>query len=319
MRRNLLLSVLVFSLVFFFSKLGFAQTNDFTLQSVDLTLCPNPSGGTVEIDIMINTAVNNVVSVLAPLTVSGTAGAVLDTVLTGGLNSANPPAFLPPSLVSQFSSRIVNPYGPPMLFVAVDFQSGIALPMSGLFCKMFYKVTGPGTIVIDTMTHPIGGPLAMADLNGPIPVTWGGPYVFDVTQTPEQPPVVTCPSFLDKFVNDTISINISATDAGGTPIQGIFLDTISPAPCGSGSFISVSPEPGQDSCWVFSWNAACCPADLYSLTFGVYDDCETTYCSTQVKAQLRANGDVNCDRKVSVSDVVYLINYLFKGGPPPCQ
>lgn len=30
-------------------------------------------------------------------------------------------------------------------------------------------------------------------------------------------------------------------------------------------------------------------------------------------------GDVNCDLKKSVSDVVYLINYLFKGGPPPCN
>ena len=29
-------------------------------------------------------------------------------------------------------------------------------------------------------------------------------------------------------------------------------------------------------------------------------------------------GDANCDGKVSVSDVVYLINYLFKGGPLPC-
>ena len=27
--------------------------------------------------------------------------------------------------------------------------------------------------------------------------------------------------------------------------------------------------------------------------------------------------DNNCDGKTSVSDVVYLINYLFKGGPPP--
>jgi photosystem II stability/assembly factor-like uncharacterized protein len=27
--------------------------------------------------------------------------------------------------------------------------------------------------------------------------------------------------------------------------------------------------------------------------------------------------DANCDGKVSVSDVVYLINYIFKGGPPP--
>jgi hypothetical protein len=30
-----------------------------------------------------------------------------------------------------------------------------------------------------------------------------------------------------------------------------------------------------------------------------------------------AAGDVNCDRIVNVSDVVYLINYLFIGGPPP--
>ena len=29
-------------------------------------------------------------------------------------------------------------------------------------------------------------------------------------------------------------------------------------------------------------------------------------------------GDANCDGYVTVSDVVYLINYLFKGGPPPC-
>jgi len=30
-------------------------------------------------------------------------------------------------------------------------------------------------------------------------------------------------------------------------------------------------------------------------------------------------GDVNCDNKPTVSDVVYLINYLFKGGPLPCD
>jgi len=29
-------------------------------------------------------------------------------------------------------------------------------------------------------------------------------------------------------------------------------------------------------------------------------------------------GDTNCDGKVSISDIVYLINYLFKSGPPPC-
>jgi len=29
-------------------------------------------------------------------------------------------------------------------------------------------------------------------------------------------------------------------------------------------------------------------------------------------------GDVNCDEIINSADVVYLIDYLFKGGPPPC-
>ncbi|MGB2769551.1 MAG: dockerin type I repeat-containing protein, partial [Candidatus Zixiibacteriota bacterium] len=30
-----------------------------------------------------------------------------------------------------------------------------------------------------------------------------------------------------------------------------------------------------------------------------------------------AAGDVNCDGIVDLGDVVYLVNYLFRGGPPP--
>jgi len=30
-------------------------------------------------------------------------------------------------------------------------------------------------------------------------------------------------------------------------------------------------------------------------------------------------GDENCDGYVTVVDVIYLVNYLFKGGPPPCS
>jgi len=31
------------------------------------------------------------------------------------------------------------------------------------------------------------------------------------------------------------------------------------------------------------------------------------------------SGDVNCDSEVSISDAVYLINYLFKWEQPPCE
>ena len=31
------------------------------------------------------------------------------------------------------------------------------------------------------------------------------------------------------------------------------------------------------------------------------------------------SGDVNCDGVVTIADVVYIINYLFKSGPPPCN
>ncbi|NIM98492.1 MAG: hypothetical protein GTO24_10560 [candidate division Zixibacteria bacterium] len=30
-------------------------------------------------------------------------------------------------------------------------------------------------------------------------------------------------------------------------------------------------------------------------------------------------GDVNCNGDVNSGDIVYLISYLFRGGPPPCE
>ena len=29
-------------------------------------------------------------------------------------------------------------------------------------------------------------------------------------------------------------------------------------------------------------------------------------------------GDANCDGPINVGDAVYLINYIFRGGPAPC-
>ena len=40
----------------------------------------------------------------------------------------------------------------------------------------------------------------------------------------------------------------------------------------------------------------------------------------QAKAPLATvNGDVNCDEKIDIADAVYLLNWLFLGGPKPCE
>ena len=40
----------------------------------------------------------------------------------------------------------------------------------------------------------------------------------------------------------------------------------------------------------------------------------------QVNAPLATvNGDVNCDEKIDIADAVYLLNWLFLGGPKPCE
>lgn len=36
------------------------------------------------------------------------------------------------------------------------------------------------------------------------------------------------------------------------------------------------------------------------------------------KLSLSLNGDLNCDGEINLADVVYAMNYLYKGGPPPC-
>jgi hypothetical protein len=36
------------------------------------------------------------------------------------------------------------------------------------------------------------------------------------------------------------------------------------------------------------------------------------------KISLSENGDVNCDGIIDIGDAVYITNYLYRGGPPPC-
>jgi hypothetical protein len=170
MKRNLLLVLLVFSLVLLFSELGFSQVNEYILDPVDLQISPVDS--VVQVNININT-IDVLQDFFVPLFAEGTSNPVLDTVLTGGLSSALPPAFYN-SLMYWFGFPIlvVNPYGPPtdpMCFIAAIGQ---ATPCNGLYCRMFFRVTGPGTLTFRTAVHSVGGPVLMRRGDGPAPINW---------------------------------------------------------------------------------------------------------------------------------------------------
>jgi hypothetical protein len=177
MKKNLLLLILISSLFFLFSQLGTAQVNEYSLVPVNLMV--NPGGGTVEVDINIKIIEEyGMIKVFfVPLFAEGTSNPVLDTVLTGGLMDAYPPAFYPPSLVDYFSVTTVNPYGPPtdpLYFLAMNFgQAGIIPPAKGLYCRMFYHVDGPGTLTFRTAVDSTGGPVLMNDYYGSsVPINW---------------------------------------------------------------------------------------------------------------------------------------------------
>jgi hypothetical protein len=66
--------------------------------------------------------------------------------------------------------------------------------------------------------------------------------------------------------------------------------------------------------------------DVGSYTFGVYPDSFYVYSSTAsnspqkvyINMQVwRLHGDANWDNKLNLTDAIYIVNYLFRGGPPP--
>jgi hypothetical protein len=228
--------------------------NEFSLVPIDLQTCRG-CDSTIQVNVNIKTVDYQIESIVVPLFTEGTCNPVLDTMLTGGLLSANPPAFYAPSLAEHFTQRYINPYGPPidpMLFVGFTTDGGVVYPSEGLFCRMFYRVSGSGTLTFRTATHSLSGPVAMYNYTGSLPVNWpsaGEVGSFNVTQLVKPRGNVNCDDRIS--VSDVIYI-ISYLFKGGP-----------------------SPHPLE-------------------------------------------NGDLNCDGKVTVADVLYLVNYLFKGGPPPC-
>ena len=280
------LPLLVFLVISFTAVPVFSKVNEFGLLPVSLQTQPCTDTGTVVVDVTVK-IVNTIASVVLPVWITGTSNPVLDTVLTGGLADSLPPTFDPPSLFSAFCVKIVNPYptapGDPILFVVLNVGSvacswWLHPPDSGLYCRTYWKVTSPGTMIWRAGFHSrAGGPTMVDSTTYEVPVNWHGGDtvgVFNIVGGIEQPPIPNCPGNLNAFVGEIVPIHITAIDTGGSPLQGIFLkDTL----CGSGEFTGAVGD------WTYNWDTHGCNEGTYDLVFGVYDQCETTYCTTQVQ------------------------------------
>ena len=109
-------------------------------------------------------------------------------------------------------------------------------------------------------------------------------------------------------INQVLSIRISATDPDGTiphlfadslPNNSFFHDSLN----GKGIFTFTPDNSQYDS--------------IYRVTFIASDDSLSDSAVMKITVIEYFTGDANGDGKVTVSDVIYLINYLFKGGPTP--
>jgi len=77
------------------------------------------------------------------------------------------------------------------------------------------------------------------------------------------------------------------------------------------SYITIPFDPD----WKFSFVAPLKP-DTNKIEFRLMDKMANVS-NSSLTVMSRMTGDANGDGKVTVSDVVYLVSYLFKGGPPP--
>jgi hypothetical protein len=194
--------------------------NDFSLVPIDVQTCPG-CDSIIQVNVNVKTVDYQIESIVVPLFAEGSCNPVLDTMLTGGVLDANPPAFYAPSLAEHFTERLVNPYGPPvdpMLFVGWTTDGGIVYPSEGLFCRMFYRVSGPGTLTFRTAIHSLSGQVAMYNYTGSLPVNWpaaGEVGSFTVTQLIKPRGNVNCDDLIN--VQDVVYLVSYLFRGGSSP------------------------------------------------------------------------------------------------------
>jgi|GEM_PF-3301988 len=213
------------------------------------------------------------------------------------------------------------------IIVYAVWLSGNLAPGEGPLAKLFFTVRNDAvseTVYVDTFTASGGVEIEFSTAAGIgyKPVFEKGRIIVQLPAPVKHNPDIIVPGMqqvlCDSAKCDTLRFEVQAADVDIADILTIIKH-------GVGNFSTV-PHPPPDTGF-FTWVPV--PADTqnspYTDTFIVNDGTGLADTGTvMIKVKPRPvvppsakNGDVNGDGKVNTDDVIFLVNFLFKDGPPP--
>jgi len=213
------------------------------------------------------------------------------------------------------------------IIVFAVWLSGSLAPGEGPIAKLFFTVRNDAvseTVYVDTFTASGGVEIEFSTTAGIgyKPVFQKGRIRVQLPAPVQHNPVILVPGMqqvlCDSAGCDTLRFEVHASDVDISDILTI-------TKYGVGS-LSTVPHPTPDTGF-FTWVPV--PADTqsspYTDTFIVNDGTGLADTGTvlikvkprQVVPPSAKNGDVNGDGNVNTNDVIFLVNFLFKDGPPP--
>ncbi len=134
-------------------------------------------------------------------------------------------------------------------------------------------------------------------------------YTFQVEFTNDAPSFAGCPIEKTALINSQTVFQLNATDADQCDqLEFSLMDD------GGQSGVSVSPG------GTFTWDPTPATTGTYSFATGVSDGAAADECTvnvTLVDGSTVECGDVDASGAVDIDDIVYLIAYVFQGGPEP--
>ena len=141
---------------------------------------------------------------------------------------------------------------------------------------------------------------------------------FGITLDNNLPPSLVVPDTMRALANYTAVFQVSASDPESDPVEitmsAFWFETDSlQAPANPPSFTSGNPG-------LFTWGVAETDTGAWIASFSATDTCHKADTSQLIiLVGMPFCGDCTKDSLIDLSDLVYLITYLFKGGPPPDQ